>query len=64
MENLKNLFVSSEKAILEGDEILEIKKITNEIALSLFQELKNQHSEFISDLSTQVISGKKLKSLL
>lgn len=60
LENLKNLFVSSEKAILEGDEILEIKKNNSEIALSLFQELK-PHSEFISDLSTQVISGKKIE---
>lgn len=60
LEKLKNLFVSSEKAILEGDENLEVKKNNSDAALSLFQDLK-PHSEFISDLSSAIISGKKIE---
>ncbi len=60
LETLKNLFVSSEKAILEGNKELGVEENNSELALALFQTLK-PHSESIRDIVDLLLRDKKIE---
>jgi CheY-like chemotaxis protein len=59
LETLKNLFVSSEKAILEGNKELGVEENNSELALSLFKDL-NPHSESIVEIVDLLLRDKKI----
>lgn len=59
LETLKNLFVSSEKAILEGSKELGVEENNSELALSLFKTLK-PHSESIGEIVDLLLRDKKI----
>ncbi len=59
LETLKDLFISSEKAILEGNDALSIKENNSELALSLFKTLK-PHSDALTLITGALLREKKI----